>query len=885
MKKAILSIVLMAALNLFSLAIYAQGTVNGVVVDSETNEALIGASIVQVGTTNGTVTNANGEFFLTLKEGTQKLGITFIGYDPFQIDVKGKKDLGTISLTPSAVSLEDVVIVGSGIIDLAADRMTPIASTVVSKIEIQSKAVGNVEFPEIMKNTPNVYVANQAGGFGDGQMFVRGFDQSNTAFLLNGQPINGMEDGKMYWSNWAGMSDIANAVDIQRGLGSSKLAISSVGGTINIVTKATEKKKGGYIRTLGGYGEYMKGTFAYNTGIMENGWGISFLVDYWKGDRKYAEGTKGKGQNYFLSVGKQFDNHNLNFMIFGAPQWHDQNYSKALGFSYYGYYDQDGSGGDNPTIDDISRDEMKYNSNWGYLDGEYMTWRRNFYHKPVMNLNWDWKISEQSSLSTVLYASFGRGGGTGAYGSSRQYNTWDDDNQIDFTAIKATNESLDGKIGSYGSAAALRASMNMHKWFGAVTNFNKEVNENFSYNIGADFRFYNGDHFRQLVDLLGLNGWEDSYGRYEDGDYIVSNTYDANPWAALSNYAPEEDRIAYDNSEWINYQGVFGQAEYAGDNYSLFFQGALSNQSYKKEERFSADHEQSETLNRQGFNVKGGGSYSLSEDHIVFVNVGFYSRQPFLDNIYEYGSIEKRAKEIENEKITGLEVGYKAKLGLRSNLILNAYWTKWANRFQSASADDYVTPGGVTVADAGIRMYNIGQIHKGVELEVNTYLTNAWSVRGYATFGDWTYDGSTPVEILDMDNNGQKMDEFDIDLNGAKVGEAPQMSLGFGTAYSISGFRVYADLNYYNKLYGFVDVEDMAVASLNDETYESEELDSYMVVDAGASYTIFKNAGKALILRGNAKNLLNAKYFSRKDNYGYYFGNGTTWNLGLTFEF
>ena len=892
MKKALFSIVLLAAFSLFSLASYAQ-TIKGVIVDAETNEALIGASIVQLGTTNGTVTNSNGEFSLTLQEGTKKIGISFIGYDIAQFDVSAKQNLGTISLVPSAVSLEDVVVVGSGVIDLAADRMTPIASTIVGRVEIQSKAVGNVEFPEIMKNTPNIYVANQAGGFGDGQMFVRGFDQSNTAFLLNGQPINGMEDGKMYWSNWAGMSDIANAVDVQRGLGSSKLAISSVGGTINIVTKATEKKKGGYIRTLGGYGEYMKGTFAYNTGIMKNGWGISFLVDYWKGDRKYAEGTKGKGQNYFLSVGKQYDNHNFNFMIFGAPQWHDQNYSKELGFSYYGYYDQDGSGGDNPTIDDISRKEMKYNSNWGYLDGEYMSWRRNFYHKPVMNLNWDWNINDQSQLSTVVYASFGRGGGTGAYGSSRQYNVWknyDGFDQIDFDAIQATNESLDGKIGTYGTAAALRGSMNMHKWFGAVTNFNHEVNESFSFNLGADFRFYNGDHFRQLVDLLGLNGWEDGYGRYDaaldaNNDYIVSNTYKSNPWAALFDFAPEKDRIGYDNSEWINYQGIFGQAEYAHDNYSLFFQGALSNQSYKKEERFSADHEQSETLNRQGFNVKGGGSYSISENHIVYVNAGFYSRQPFLDNIFEYGSIEKRAREVENEKITGLEAGYKAKLGLRSNLIFNAYWTKWANRFQSASAQDYVTSSGATVGDAGIRMYNIGQIHKGVELEVNTYLTNAWSIRGYATFGDWKYDGSTPVEILDMDNNGQKMDEFEIDLNGAKVGEAPQMSLGFGTAYSISGFRVYADLNYYNNLYGFVDVEDMAVASLNNETYESEELDAYMVVDAGASYTILKNQGKALILRGNVKNLFNEKYFSRKDEYGYYFGNGTTWNLGLTFEF
>ena len=62
--------------------------------------------------------------------------------------------------------------------------------------------------------------------------------------MLNGQPINGMEDGKMYWSNWSGMNDIANVVQIQRGLGASKLAISSVGGTVNFVMRSTTKSQG-----------------------------------------------------------------------------------------------------------------------------------------------------------------------------------------------------------------------------------------------------------------------------------------------------------------------------------------------------------------------------------------------------------------------------------------------------------------------------------------------------------------------------------------------------------------------------------------------------------------------------------------------------------------
>lgn len=867
MKKMINRIAFIAVLTLLSFAGFAQGQLKGKIIDSETNDVLPGANIVLQGTTNGTISDFNGEFTLTVPANTGTVVVSFLGYDSQNIsfDLSQKADLGTVYLAPNSLAIEGIAIIGSGVIDLSKDRITPIASSVVSKVEIQSKAVGNVEFPEVMKNTPNVYVANQAGGFGDSQMFLRGFDQSNTAFLLNGQPINGMEDGNMYWSNWAGMSDIANAIDIQRGLGSSKLAISSVGGTVNIVTKATELKKGGMVRFVGGNGLFMKGTVSYNTGKMDNGWGVSLLLDHWQGDRKWADGTKGQGQNYFLSIGKSLDQHNFNFLLFGAPQWHDQNFSKSKEL-----YEEHG---------------LRYNSNWGYKDGEYMSWRRNYYHKPVMNLNWDWQINEKANLSTVVYASFGRGGGTGPYGSSRQYNIFDENAQIDYDQVVANNEALDGKIGTYGTAAALRASANNHKWYGTVTNYQFDTQNNLTFNVGADLRFYNGDHFRQLVDLMGLNGWEDSYGRYTSGDYIVSNTYQANPWAALTNFAPEEDRIAYDNSEWINYQGVFGQAEYALGNFSLFFQGALSNQSYKKEERFSADHAQSETLNRIGYNIKGGASLELVENHIVFANFGQYSRQPFLDNIFEYGSIEKRSKEVENENITGIEVGYEARLGDKTTLNLNAYSTKWANRFLGSSAEDYVTISGDTIADAGIRMFNIGQNHQGLELEISTYITSSWRIRAFATVGDWKYSGKTPVEVLDQNANSEVVDEFEIDITGTRVGEAPQMSAGLGTSYRVGNLRVWADMNYYDNLYGFVDVEDMALASLSGETYETEKLEGYMLIDAGVSYTLLSNQNGALKLRGNVYNLLNSEYISRKDNYGYFYGNGTTFNFGLSYEF
>jgi len=101
-------------------------------------------------------------------------------------------------------NLEEVT-VSSGVIDVAVERKTPIALSIITSQEVQLK-VGNLEFPEIMNKTPGVYATKQGGGYGDSRISLRGFDQRNTSFLINGQPVNDMENGWVYWSNWAGIN-------------------------------------------------------------------------------------------------------------------------------------------------------------------------------------------------------------------------------------------------------------------------------------------------------------------------------------------------------------------------------------------------------------------------------------------------------------------------------------------------------------------------------------------------------------------------------------------------------------------------------------------------------------------------------------------------------
>lgn len=876
--------------------------IKGKVVD-QSNQPLVGAHVHFQ--KEGTLTGTDGTFELKSAKQGDKIHITYIGFDETEVTAT---DNTVVTLKENTSELQEVVVVGKGVIDLAKDRKTPIAVSTIKAAEIQAK-VGTADVTQALVNTPSVYVAGQAGGFGDSRISVRGFQQDNTAFLLNGQPINGMEDGKMYWSNWSGMADIANAIQVQRGLGSSKLAISSVGGTVNFVTKATEMQQGGFTSAGVANDNYLKTTVGYNTGISKKGWGASFMLSNWEGDG-YNNGTFGKGQNYFVSVGyKPNDKHNFNFLITGAPQQHDQNFSKKIS-DYLGF-------------------GRKYNNNYGYLNGKYISERVNFYHKPVANFNWDYKISDKLDLSTVLYASWGRGGGTGNYGASANkkyvsevnpYTGQAQSTYIDFDQIYANNQALANGAGNIANSYLIRSSMNNHEWYGIVSNLKNKLTKDLTLNLGLDLRTYNGTHYRQVTNFMGLSNFTDARklrgeNHQTQGSNVlqtVDQSLSTNPWGAMFNTINQNQKIDYDYSETISYGGVFGQLEYSKDNFSAFAQGSLSNQTHQRFDRYDylPEFENSEKVSNLGYNIKAGGSYTLDNKHTFYVNSGLYSRQPYHDNIYLNFTNEVNPL-TSNEKIFGLEAGYTFKSKLFS-ASLNAYRTSWEDRVVSSSrvvtaATETV---GTTVLTQGDLVYksNLGvqQLHTGLELDFVLKPIDKLDVRGFASVGNWEYKGQSTTRQTDENQN--LLTETLVDVDGGKVGDAAQTSWGLGAKYEIfKRFSIDADWRNYDNLYSNVGA-----------VKNNLELPSYDLVDTGISYKMLvgKNKKDNVTFRLNVNNLFDEIYLSEltsnikttdnisstnaalgtyqsngrvyngiADGNQGFFGFGRTWNVSLRYNF
>src|SRR5210317_1313877 len=604
--------------------------ITGTVVDAESNSPLPGATVVIKGTQIGTTTDFDGLFSISEASKGDILVITFIGFDAAEVEAFD----GIEVVLETALNQLSEVVVTSGVIDIAKVRETPVAVSAISVSEITLKT-GNLEFPEIMNKTPGVYATKQGGGYGDSRISLRGFDQRNTSFLINGQPVNDMENGWVYWSNWQGLTDVTSNIQIQRGLGATSLAVPSVGGTVSIFTKSAEKTQGGSITQMIGNDGYIKTTAIYNTGVNDKGWSSSYLLTKWQGNG-YIYNTSGAGWTYFGAVGytPEGSAHKLNFSFLGAGQWHHQ---RDVWVSIRDYQNFGENGID-----------RRWNTNGGTLNGEEFNLRRNFYNKPLATFNWDWDISDNVQLNTSIYGSAGRGGGTGPRGRN-YYNAGIDilpfqkdltthylengkgtrnaDGFINYDAIVSHNSQYD--VGSNNDSSyardilVRRASMNSHNWIGAISKLNIQKGK-MRYSLGVDLRDYTGYHYRALENLMGLqqnaSTGNNNLGTqlYGSNDLVVAKPFQG------TNIGDDQAKIDFYNIGFVKWAGFNGLVEYAGDDITAVLQVGLSNQQFQREDRFNnTDNPISDKANLGGGYLKGGINYNFTEKSNVFVNAGF----------------------------------------------------------------------------------------------------------------------------------------------------------------------------------------------------------------------------------------------------------------------
>ncbi|WP_430403540.1 TonB-dependent receptor [Fluviicola sp.] len=884
-------------------------TLSGVVTDPETNEPVVGALVVCDSILKAN-TDVDGKYtFQVSKNASHKITMDYFGFDNYEAVVAvGNTDyVHDFKLKVSDNIIEDVEIVR----DVAKLRETPIAFSNISAKQI-AEELGTRDLPMILNSTPGVYATEQGGGSGDSRISIRGFDQRNVAVLVDGVPVNDMENGQVYWSNWDGLGDITKTIQVQRGLGASKLAITSVGGTMNIITKGIDQKFAVHAKQeVNSYGLY-KASFGLNTGMLKGNWGIS-VAGSRKWGSSYADATFDDAWSYFFKVQKKFGKHLLSFGVNGAPQSHgqrttklpisvvDQKLAKQAGVDYQRQIDSVATTSNlYYTTSTIGARGNKYNPNYGYINDEIFNEKVNYFHKPQFNLSHSWNPNNKFNWTTIAYLSIGKGGGTsmrntpardtltGLYNLQKIY----DQNSTSYSSLYSTTE--------HSSSNYLRSANNDHKWVGLISSVSYKINNQISTLFGIDARYYKGSHYQTVYDLVG-------------GDYAIDNS-DKNQPKGINNlnYAMkrEGDKISYYNDAIVMWGGAFGQIEYKKNKWSTFLTGSLSetgNQRidyFKKKDLVFDDttmvqavgygdtvtykgnkytNQSSEartaTTDRKWFmggTIKGGVNYNINKNHNVFVNLGYLSIAPKMNTVFDNNNLP--FLETRNQKVSSVEVGYgyKAKKFAAN---VNLYYTLWKNK------PPQYTPSVVT--PDGTFSYNINgldALHKGVEVDFNYNVTKKINLEGVVTVADWKTISGSKVYIVD--NNGVQVDSVDFSAKNVHVGDAAQLQIGGSVRYEIIK-DLYVKLRYTYFGRNFANFDPLALVGANKDR-ESWQMPSYGLLDFNVGYT-FRVSKVYFTLNGGIMNILDKIYITDSQNGAnfdassatVFVGMGRRFNLGL----
>ncbi len=892
---------------------------SGSIKDNETGEGLIGATVIAKSGV-GAVADLEGNFLLKLPKGEYVIDISMLGYKKYTQKIKlysNKK----IEVKLEGDVLDEVEVVA----DMAQIRETPVAFSSISATKIQEE-LGGRDISMIANSTPGAYASSSGGGAGDSRVTIRGFDQRNIAVMVDGIPVNDMENGQVYWSNWDGLKDITKSMQIQRGLGASKLAIASVGGTMNFITNGIGGKQQLLVKKEWGNNRANVMSMAYNSGLIDNKWGFTLAGTYRNGDG-WAEQTWYNAYSYFAKI-QYMPNprHIISLGVNGAPQTHGQRttkvpiivYSKETALKLGIDYDKEinlmktTTRFTTPTQGDR---DLRWNSDQGVLNGSAFGDRTNYYHKPLINLSHFWKISEKTTLSTVVYASFGKGGGssytnapgrdtlTGYYLVQAKYNA-----NVKITSIDANYHPTEHK-----SSTIIRSLNNNHNWYGLLSTATTKLNKLLTMTYGVDLRYYRGFHTTTVNNLLGGDYFVEGTGGTVKNPHLNNNNYQ-------NFYKKKGDIIGSNYDGFVKWGGLFLQGEYKKKNLTAFvtmtgsYTGfnridyyknkdlIIDGKKYRQAIRYgdtfftngndtltavrnatitvrgdttyvknpnatpvryitnstaydinSAEARFAETdwIWQFGYTIKGGANYNLNDHHNIFANVGIMQIPQKFTNVFTFQN--EPVKDLKPQYVRSYELGY----GIKYNKFygtVNGYYTTWDNQPQN------------TFKGADDEMYNVNGInlvYKGIEFEGTYRPIKQIELEGILSFGDWIYNSGGVVYTDDI--NGNPQPSLDYSAVGVHVGNAAQTQVGAAIrVMPFKGFYFKPRYTYFDKNYANFDPVKLQG---DNKDRESWKMPGYGLFDLSTGYEIPFSAFKVNFY-ATINNVLSTRYINDGQNNG-----------------
>ncbi|WP_375605379.1 TonB-dependent receptor plug domain-containing protein [Flavobacterium davisii] len=717
-------------------------------------------------------TDKSGNFILNSKEKTGKLILKLPGYKTtykFIEFTQNKLDVGTIYLEEDLLKNLETE---SALVDLAFLRKSPTATnTIFESTEFNHNS--NKDFIERASLLPGVYTTGLGGSYSKTRLRLRGYNQNNITPLLDGISLRDFESGEVNWLLIAPASDALDAIQIQRGLGSSKLVNASVAGTVNFLLRDPFTKYDNYISVESGNNDYRKYSLNLNTGNVDKGFGLNLSLSN-TSSAGYFPGTAFNATGYYLGMGYKTDKHKFTLKLLGAPSWVD--FRNRIS-----------------TISDIATNSglnTSYNATYNNYNGKNIALNNQASHTPTLSLEWQYKINSNNILALKGYGVYGNTSfkdytGTDVFGESSDL--LDSNNTIDYNYIAAYNRGLkpnvlikndqpvtyfrepyviNGKklflnsseFNTKNSGVSQTENFSKTQVYGSLVNYSTNLTSKLKLDVGLDLRKTVSRHTKYLNDLFGADGY--LVDQLQNKSIYTTETFSLkddlwNPFKTIKTIKVDYYK---ENITW--YYGAYSQLQLNLKNFNFLLQGGYSENDFSKVtyDIFNTNlSESSNHVNLDSYNVKFGANWNVNSKNNIWFNAGLVSRVPILNYVFDFGT-NKIKDGFKNENFESVEAGYTF-LSKNFNLNLIAYM----NYLDNSTEQLFETGYGVT----GFT-HDLSKRNSGVELDFTYKPFNRFTIYSSHSFGEGVY--TKDAKYIEYDNN----QTTNLYIKDTRIGSVPE---------------------------------------------------------------------------------------------------------------
>ena len=876
--------------------------ITGKVVDSKTQRPLQNV-IVTIQNTNFTqLTDAAGTFtFSDLPAGKQLLQIKSDGYREqlFPVDIVSGQiiDLGTV------VAEEDVT---------AEQQLSLITLT---DNDLGDDSSGSESTAGLLQASRDVFQQAAAFNWGTARFRYRGLDNEYGTVMVSGITMNKIYDGRPQWGNWGGLNDATRNQEFTFGTAPSDYTFGGLLGTQQINTRASNYRKGNRISVAGTNTNYtgrLMGTVA--SGMRSDGWAYTISASRRFAEEGYFEGTTYDANSFFASVEKKLSESNsLNFTSIYAKNIRGRNSPNTK------------------EVTDLAG--VKYNSFWGWQEGEKRNSRDRIVEEPMFILSDYWKINDKTNLNVNVAYQFGKVGNSRLdfQGVNNPDPTYYRNLPSSFTSNYENDQSIvnltdpgayaPGGLGGIllpdtGSATApfLNENSRQIDWqtlydtnrFTAASKYvlfedrtddkqwtanaivNSQLADNIVLNAGATFMRLKSHNFRNLLDLLG-------------GEYYNDITLFGTSFQQQSNIdtpfrqVVEGDTFGYNYNLFATVYNAFTQFKFTYRKFDFYLAQTYSRSEYQREGLYRNGFYPTNSLGKSdkvefdNFGFKGGVTLKVSGRQFITLNAAYMTKAPTMRNVFNNARVSNNATDgIDSETINSADISYiinSAKFKTR----LTAYYSKIENATETSfffaegiGNEDFTGDSNVNefVAET---VTNLDKRNMGLELGFEYPITSTLKVLVSGAYGEFIF-ANNPTVTLSSDsnataNNPNPTRSFGVShIKNYRQSGTPQTAASFGLEYRDPKFWwIGVNANYLGNNYidiapitrtdrFFIDPASVNGSAFSEATQERADMllkqekfdDIYLVnLTGGKSWRI---AGKTVGFFASVNNVLDLTY-------------------------